>query len=275
MSTPLCSAGVVGCRSLKTVVFVVALFGAMAGPNAGAETVAEEFGKANAAYSAAQYDQAISGYERMIQVHGYDPAVLYNLGNAYLQTEQLGRAILNYERSLMLAPNDPDVVANLQYARGLAGLEVPTPQWWQRLMASMTPNQWAWSASVLLFLWAGAALVYWFKPGPMPVKWWRLALAMLVMGFFLCAAFAGMAAMERPYAVVTAKDAAVLQSPFAKAKQVASLPEGETIAVDKIDKQYQQYVRVRYDKRSLGWVSREQVEAIQPDLWSAPESPQP
>ncbi len=233
-----------------------------------AENVSLEFAEANQAYADGKYDQAIAGYERMNRSHGYDPAVLFNLGNAYFQTDQLGKAILSYERALLLSPEDPDVLANLAVARERAGLETPEPKWWQNLLNSMTSNQWAWTASLLLFLFVILAFISWFKPGPIGVRWWRLALFLVFVGFGLSAACAGMSAMERHYAVVTAKDAIVLQSPFAKAKEVSRLPEGERVAVDKIDKQYEQYVRVRYAKRKTGWVSREQVEAVEPDLWS-------
>lgn len=233
-----------------------------------AENLNLEFAEANQAYSDGKYDQAIAGYERMNRSHGYDPAVLFNLGNAYFQDDQLGKAILSYERSLLLSPQDPDVMANLAVARERAGLETPEPKWWQNLLGSMTPNQWAWTASSLLFLFTVLAFLYWFKPGPIGVRWWRLALFVIFAGFGLSAACAGMSAMERHYAVVTAKDAVVLQSPFAKAKEVSRLPEGQRVAVDKIDKQYEQYVRVRYAKRKTGWVSRDQVEAVEPDLWS-------
>lgn len=233
-----------------------------------AQDVNVEFAEANQAYADGNYDQAIAGYERMNRSHGYDSAVLFNLGNAYFQTDRLGKAILSYERALLLLPEDPDVLANLAVAQERAGLETPEPKWWQNVLKALTPNQWAWTASVLLFLLAGLAFLSWFKPGPIGVRWWRLALFMVFVGFGLSVACAGMSAMERHYAVVTSQDAVVLQSPFAKAKEVSRLPEGQRVAVDKIDKQYEQYVRVRYAKRKTGWVNREQVEAIEPGLWN-------
>jgi len=255
---------------LMLAAMVTALLVLLAG-QARADSLQEEFGEADAAYSMKKYDQAIAGYERIIKTHGYSPAVLYNLGNSYFHTDQWGKAILNYERALLLSPDDPDIKANLQAAQQRAGIETAEPKWWQQVLDWMTPNQWAWLATTLLFLWAALALVYWFAPGPVAVKWWRLAICLVLAAFGLTAACAGMAAMKRHYAVVVAKDAKVLQSPWAKAKEVASLPEGQRIAVDKIDKQYQQYVRVRYDKRQLGWVSRSEVEAVQPGLWTTPQ----
>lgn len=234
-----------------------------------AETVAQEFAEANRAYSAGKYETAIAGYERLNRAYGYDAAVLFNLGNAYFQTNDLGRAILNYERALLLTPSDPDVQANLDVARERAGVEVAAPRWWQSVLESMTPNQWAWAAFVLLLLFTGLLLLYWFRPGPIGVRWWRLVLFVVFLAAGLTVACAGMAAMERHYAVVVVKEARVLQAPFEKAKRVAALPEGERVAVDKIDRQYEKFVRVRYGKRQLGWVSREEVRAVEPGLWAA------
>ncbi len=50
----------------------------------------------------------------------WNPALFYNLGNAYFRTGDLGRAILNYERALALDPSQPEARANLQLARDQA-----------------------------------------------------------------------------------------------------------------------------------------------------------
>jgi hypothetical protein len=64
------------------------------------------------------YQQAITGYEEIIEAGGIHNAKLYcNLANSYLLTDDLGRAILNYRRAQRLDSSNPDIHKNLNYAR--------------------------------------------------------------------------------------------------------------------------------------------------------------
>lgn len=72
---------------------------------------------ANQSYEASRFDQAIAGYETIIQAGIRNSDVYYNLGNAYYKQGDLGRAILNYRRAQRLNPTDSDIAANLNIAR--------------------------------------------------------------------------------------------------------------------------------------------------------------
>ncbi len=64
------------------------------------------------------YQQAIAGYERIIEAGGIHNAELFcNLGNSYLLTDDLGRAILNYRRAQRLDNSNPDIHKNLNFAQ--------------------------------------------------------------------------------------------------------------------------------------------------------------
>ena len=83
----------------------------------------EAFSKANkmsddSDQSQALYQQAIVGYEKIIETGGIHNAMLYyNLANSYLLTDDLGRAILNYRRAQHLDNANPDIHKNLNFAR--------------------------------------------------------------------------------------------------------------------------------------------------------------
>lgn len=79
------------------------------------------FFRANALYSAEQYAEASSLYEKVLAAGVESGAVHYNLGNAYFKAGEVGRAVLSYERASRLMPSDPDLASNLAYARELAG----------------------------------------------------------------------------------------------------------------------------------------------------------
>jgi len=82
----------------------------------------DAFAKANQASDEAQrtqfYQEAIAGYNRIIEAGGIHNAKLYyNLANSYLLTDDLGRAILHYRRAQRLDSSNPDIHKNLNFAR--------------------------------------------------------------------------------------------------------------------------------------------------------------
>jgi len=73
--------------------------------------------QANVAYLNRDYRTAQSLYENLIEDGARDPAINFNLGNAYYQTGDLGRALLNYRRAQQFWPRDPDLNSNLARVR--------------------------------------------------------------------------------------------------------------------------------------------------------------
>ena len=77
----------------------------------------EAMAASNALYEDGRYEQAARSYQQLADKGYDDPALYYNLGNAYFKDGDLGRAILNYLRAERIAPRDGDVKANLDLAR--------------------------------------------------------------------------------------------------------------------------------------------------------------
>lgn len=228
-----------------------------------------EFDQANNAYSAGDFEKAVAGYSAIIKHQGYSSSVLYNLANAYFEQGEVGEAVLHYERALRLDPANPDILTNLKHVREEAGLPQPAQRWWQATLSSMTPSGWAWTASVLLFLFLITAFVRWFVSSlGRYVRTWRLVQALLIFGLFLSIAAAAMTSQHRNVAVILAADAPVLASPFEQADKIYTLTEGRTVDIDKIDKQYGSFVRVRYDRDKLGWVHLDGIAPVDPGLLS-------
>ena len=88
-------------------------------------TDTELFENSNRAYAEKKFDDAILGYEELIQKKTLSPSILLNLGNSYYSKGDVGRAVLYYERALLMNPSDPDVQANLEIVRKKAGLASP------------------------------------------------------------------------------------------------------------------------------------------------------
>lgn len=253
----------------------VLLVSALAGRThaASAETTSA-FGAANEAFGAGKYLEAIAGYEKITKTNGYSAAVLFNLGNAYYHNGQTGLAILNYERALRLSPRDPDIQANLKYARTQANLSQPTERWWRVALHSLTPNQWAWLASSFFMLLCVLILLRMLNSesiqrlgvsATLEVPAWRLILFLVGFGLFLAISCGAMSVQERHEAIVIAREASLLVTPFDKSQTLATLPEGEAVNAEK---KYGDYILVRYesDKVKSGWVSQSQIAPVEPDL---------
>ena len=115
------------------------------------------FARGNTAYAASHFPDAIKEYETLVRTGQWNPALFYNLGNAYYRTGDLGRSILNYERALTLNPNQAEARANLQLARDQArALELPQ-NWIEAHLAFLGRDQYTWVATAAF--WAAAAIL--------------------------------------------------------------------------------------------------------------------
>ena len=96
----------------------LAIFVSVVGSVQAQEPPARELlAEANARYERGEYAEAAQQYEALAERGYQDPAIYFNLGNAYMEGGDLGRAVLNYLRAEELSPRDPDIVSNLALAR--------------------------------------------------------------------------------------------------------------------------------------------------------------
>jgi tetratricopeptide (TPR) repeat protein len=131
-----------------------------------------EFLKANQDYAAGNFQNAIKGYEALVQARQFSANLFYNLGNAYFRAGDFGAAILNYERALALDRHHAEADANLQIVREETRALELTPAPLERFLrfarrsgeerAGATADQYAIAAAVVL--WVGlfclAALIF-------------------------------------------------------------------------------------------------------------------
>ncbi len=81
------------------------------------EEAKQLFAQANQAYYSERSEDAVEGYQKLLD-HGFGgPDVLYNLGTTYLSQGDLGRAVLYLERARRAGAREDDVMANLSLAR--------------------------------------------------------------------------------------------------------------------------------------------------------------
>ena len=80
------------------------------------------FLNANRLYADGDYLEAAQAYQSLIESGVKDPAVYYNLANAFHKLNRTAEAILYFERAHRLAPRDRDIQLNLEIA-GMAAVD--------------------------------------------------------------------------------------------------------------------------------------------------------
>ncbi len=105
-------------RSVIGTLAAMAIFVATVGSVHGQEPSPREvMAEANAQYERGEYAEAAQQYEALARRGYREPAISFNLGNAYMQDGDLGRAVLNYLRAEELSPRDEDIAFNLALVR--------------------------------------------------------------------------------------------------------------------------------------------------------------
>lgn len=234
--------------------------------------------RADSAYSAENYREAIDLYRQSIERDGVSADVFYNLGNAYYRDGKLGRAVLSYERSLRIDPTDADARSNLAFVRSriqdrpeddttfLAGLH-------HSLVHSMTANAWAWTAFAVFLLLMGAVTLYIFSK--------RVALRKtgffggIVLLFLFCytlivASDSADGAMSDNRAVVIAPSTQLSSAPRAPrsaSDKIVTIHEGTVVEiVDSVatpdDPRSPMWYNVKINNNTKAWLRSADVERI-------------
>lgn len=116
------------------------------------------FERANAAYNAGEYANAIKSYEQILENGEHSAAVYYNLGNAHYKLNHIAPSIYNYEKALLLKPNDAEIKNNLGYANNMTldaidvMPEVGLSKFYNAFVHWQSFDQWGYIAVVFMVL---------------------------------------------------------------------------------------------------------------------------
>lgn len=234
------------------------------GPGATAEQQARA---GDQAYTVGDFARAQSCYEAARALGAHDPALFYNLGNAYARQGQLGRAVANYLRAQRLAPRDRDLRANLTWVRGQirdrnlqAAALPPVVAQWHAAVHWLSLDEW--SLIALALAWALAALLAW--------RWWRgfagdlLRRMLLGAGAALilaaaCAAWQYGEQRTRDHAVVVVEEVEVRSGPNESFPVTLRVHDGLTV----IARQTQgDWAMIGMGGEWVGWVPAASLERV-------------
>jgi len=218
------------------------------------------FNKANADFAAGHFPAAIAGYESLVRSRQWNPALFYDLGNAYFRTGDFGRAILNYERALALDPRQPEARANLQLARDQSRAIELVPGWTETHLDFLTRDQFAWLAAAAF--WGAAAIFVGLYFAQRRAIVWIFALVLL--GTIAAGAAFVVYQLEagtsgRALAIVTKKNIQARLATAESAGTVLVLPPGSEVKILSTRGDWS-YAALPNDLR--GWIPAQSAERV-------------
>jgi tetratricopeptide (TPR) repeat protein len=244
-------------RSWIGTVLVAVLFA-----GAGSLRAAEDpvFATANQAYSEGRFQEAVDGYESLVQSRRWNANLFYNLGNAWFRLGGFGKAILNYERALALDPHHPEAAANLRLARDEARALELRKSGIERYLAMITPTQYTVAATVAFwFVLFGVTPLFFSK------RYSAGRMAMIALGAVVCTlSIFALFTLENgtqgaALAIVTGKDIEARLATADNASSVLTLPAGSEI---KVLSQRGDWVYAMLPNDQRGWIPAKSVEGV-------------
>jgi len=240
----------------------------------GANAFEQRFEQGNAAYQSGDYQAALDGYEEGVEEGVVEPAVFYNLGNAYYRLGGLGAAIANYQRAVDLDPRFESAEENLAKALRDTRRNLPPPlppAWQQSLLFWDTKLRYGTVLHLALACW----LIFWALLGLRLWRPWRGAWATAAV-FGGLTIFLGLSAWSKAYPMplaVAARETVAARYGPSEAETIRfELYEGDRV---RVDHQESGWARVTAADGARGWARVEELIFVGPPYAAPPVEPAP
>ncbi|MCX7732348.1 MAG: tetratricopeptide repeat protein [candidate division WOR-3 bacterium] len=219
------------------------------------------FQRANAAYEAGRFDEAVRLYDSTL-LGAQSPTVYYNRGNAHFRANRVGLAIADYLRAWRLAPRDPDINFNLNFARQFRVDRNPNPEGiWSRFVRAIFT---VFNPPVTRVI---TALIFFLSALFLAGYFLRHRSALLIIGLVLTVLFLfGLGsvwywrgATDRNLAVVVVPEAIVRAGPGSEYREIAAVHDGLEV---KIIEHRPEWVLIQIPGGLGGWIERSALERV-------------
>jgi tetratricopeptide (TPR) repeat protein len=218
------------------------------------------FAKANQAYSEGRFQEAVDGYQSLVDSGRWSANLFYDLGNAWFRLGDFGKAILNYERALALDPQHPEATANLRLARDEARALELRKDWVERYVAMGTPTQYAVAAAIAFWFVLFGVTRLFFSPRPSAGRTALIALAVVVCALSVFALYRlENGSHGHALAIVTGKDIEARLATADNASSILALPAGSEI---KVLSQRGDWIYAALPNDQRGWIPARSVERV-------------
>jgi tetratricopeptide (TPR) repeat protein len=226
------------------------------------------FEQANAFYNDGKYTEAIDSYEKIVESGQHSAELYYNMGNAHYKLNHIAPSIYYYEKALQLAPNDSEIKNNIVFARNMTidaidkMPEVGFSVWIKNMTNYMTFDSWAKTAVVLMILFVGLYLVYYFTYATLRKRLAFIGSLTSLLLVFVSVAFAYhssyLSQADQP-AIVFAKESLVKNEPNLRSNEAFKLHEGTKVQVlDTVDN----WKKIQLADGKTGWILSDDIKAL-------------
>ena len=235
----------------------------------GAEpTSAERWSSGNAAYSAGNYDEAITEYQTIIDGGEYSLELYYNLANAHFKAENIGKAILYYNKALRLDPSQEDVLHNLAIVEAKTKDQVGEEttfflaEWMRALRNTMSCTVWSVLSLVTFALFLAFALLF-LLASPIKVRKAGFYCALCAVVLFVATTSFAISSrndiLTHDEAIVLSPAISVKSSPDRSATDLFVLHEGTKV---RIVSEVDEWCEVVLADGKKGWLQKNDIEEI-------------
>lgn len=246
---------------------------------------ADDIQRADSAYKAGNYEEAIDLYSQIMDTQGISAGILYNQGNAFYKLGKDGEAIVCYERAKKLDPKNKSINQNLNFVsakileqnkgslNGKAGnLEPDAETFFQSLYRLITietkSNNWAVFAVMAFLLFLGGMALYMFTPNVLARKTGFFS-GICFLGFtmiFVIFAYLGAHRYKsQQEAILMAFTTELLDQPSQDSQKVTStLHRGTKLKIleETTDNKGEEWTKVKLNSSNVGWIKKENIEII-------------
>jgi len=229
----------------------------------------KDFDVANLYYNQKAYQQAIAGYQRLLNDGFVTEEVYNNLGNSYYKNEQYGYAVLYYEKTLKLNPNNRNAKINLLLTQKKLkdktekAPEIILVKIWNKFIGLLSPN--LWTQLLFLSIWLSflCGIIFLYSKQAA----YRRFFVSCSFVFLLVAGFTGFVSLMRyqafknvSQAIVTTTAIDVKNSPDANSNTVKVIYEGTKL---KLEDRIGNWHKIKLeDGKTKGWIEHRSFEII-------------
>ena len=236
--------------------------------NVKANSLSDNFEKANKAYEKQDYQMAIDNYSKVLNA-GYESAYLYyNLGNSYFKSNNIANAIYFFEKAKRLNPSYEDIDFNLQVAKNKTIDKIDAlPQlfvinWWNGFSNLFSSNAWS-GISIIFFLLTLISIGLYLFSNSIRKRKWFFSGALILLFFtslsFLFARHQHQVALNKNEAIIFTPVVNVKSSPDTKATDIFIIHEGtKVIIMDNVG----DWFEIKLSNGSKGWVEKNVLQIL-------------
>jgi len=226
------------------------------------------FAKGNALYVKAQYKEALTAYQQILDEGYQSAAVYFNMGNASFKNDDIPSALLYYEKAHKLSPGDEDINFNIRFANLKTTDKIDeAPEfflanWWKALILSLSVNTLS-IVSILLVLFGFGVLIIYFFANSVSIK--KASFYCSITLFFLGVFTIFIAGMQLNYfsghrqAIIFSSSVTVKNGPVEKSGNVFVLHDGTKVNI--LDTS-NGWMKIRIGNGNEGWIKASDVKEI-------------